>query len=312
MDEQQFKYLISSQKDMLWGITVDNVGCAEIEPGYRCYPPNCGHPTNYYFRPDKGRMLDNYQFVYISHGQGAYCFAPDEPPVKVSADDMLIIPPHTWHSYYPDRSTGWHEHWIGMRGSTIEERFHNGFVSPSQRIFKIGYNEEIIEYYRRAAEIAQMEMPNYQQVLAGLANMIFSLALYQDSNQISTNDRNIQLIEQARTILRKKYLTDITPQEVAELIHMSYSLFRKAFKAYTHLSPAQYIIELRLQAARKLLMNTNKSIKEIAIYLNYDDSLYFSSLFKKHVGLSPTTFREKYGRKGAPEEEEEGFFCCDE
>lgn len=306
-DERQFKYLISSKKDMLWGITVDNVGSAEIEPGYKCYPPQCGHPNNYYFRTDKGRMLDNYQFIYISHGQGE-CFFTPETPVKVMAGDMLVIPPHTWHSYYPDRSTGWHEHWIGMRGSTIENRFRNGFVTPSQRIFKIGYNEEIIGYYRRASEIARMEMPNYQQVLAGLANLIFSLTLYQETNQTFINDRNVQLIEQARTILRENYLTDITPQKVAEMIHMSYSLFRKAFKAYTDLSPIQYVIELRLQAARKLLMNTDKSIKEIAIYLNYDDSLYFSSLFKKHVGISPTTFREKYGKKAVldiKEEEEE-------
>ena len=86
---------------------------------------------------------------------------------------------------------------------------------------------------------------------------------------------------------------------------MSYSLFRKAFKAYTDLSPIQYVIKLRLQAARKLLMNTDKSIKEIAIYLNYDDSLYFSSLFKKHVGISPTTFREKYGKKAVLDIKEE-------
>lgn len=302
-DEQRFKYLVSSKQDSLWGITVDNVGSAEIPPGYKCYPPQCGHPHDYFFRPDKGRMLDNYQFIYISHGRGTCNFHPNTS-IEVNAGDMLIIPPFTWHSYWPDRKTGWHEHWIGMRGSAIENRFRNGFVSPSQRIFKIGYNEEIIEYYRRASAIADLEMPGYQQVLAGLANLIFSLALYQDTNQMFANDRNIELIEQARTILRENYLTDITPQEVAKLINMSYSLFRKVFKEYNNISPTQYVIELKLQNARKLLMNTDKSIKEIAFYLNYDDPLYFSSLFKKHVGYSPSTFREKYGRKNILKKEE--------
>ena len=196
-DEQRFKYLVSSKQDSLWGITVDNVGSAEIPPDYKCYPPQCGHPHDYFFRPDKGRMLDNYQFIYISHGRGTCNFHPNTS-IEVNAGDMLIIPPFTWHSYWPDRKTGWHEHWIGMRGSAIENRFRNGFVSPSQRIFKIGYNEEIIEYYRRASAIADLEMPGYQQVLAGLANLIFSLALYQDTNQMFANDRNIELIEQAR------------------------------------------------------------------------------------------------------------------
>ena len=187
-DDRKFKYLVSSEQDSLWGITVDNVGSAEVPPGYKCYPPQCGHPRDYFFRPDKGRMLDNFQFVYISKGKGM-CNFHDSESLQINTGDMLIIPPFTWHSYWPDRSTGWHEHWIGMRGNAIESRFRNGFVSPSQHIFKIGYNEEIIGYYRRAAEIADLEMPGYQQVLAGLANLIFSLALYQDANQVLASDR---------------------------------------------------------------------------------------------------------------------------
>ena len=302
-DERQFKYLVSSEQDSLWGITVDNVGSAEVPPGYKCYPPQCGHPRDYFFRPDKGRMLDNFQFVYISKGKGM-CNFHDSESLQIHTGDMLIIPPFTWHSYWPDRATGWHEHWIGMRGNAIENRFRNGFVSPSQHIFKIGYNEEIIGYYRRAAEIADLEMPGYQQVLAGLANLIFSLALYQDANQVLASDRNMEMIERARTILRENYRESITPQQVAKLVNMSYSLFRKMFKTYNHISPAQYVIELKMQHARKLLMNTNLSIKEIAFHLNYDDPLYFSSLFKRHVGYSPSVFREKHSRKPMPQDEE--------
>ena len=295
-DDNNFKYLVSSKKDTLWGITVDNVGSAEISPGYENYPSTKGHPKEYYFRPDKGRILDNYQFIYLSRGQGL-CFFRPNVPIEFKAGDMLIIPPYTWHSYFPDHKTGWCEYWIGMRGNIIENRFLNGFVSSSQRVFKIGYCEEIIEYYHRAQEIAVQEMPGYQQVLAGLANMIFTLSLYQDINKSFTRNRNVLLIEQARSLLRENYLTNITPQQVAKQIHMSYSLFRKVFKEYTDISPTQYIIELKLQKARKLLMNTDMSVKEVAFHLNYEDSLYFSTLFKKHVGYTPTVFREMYNNK---------------
>ena len=290
-----FKYLSSNEHDSLWGITVDNVGSMIIPPGYKCYPPQCGHPYDYFFHREKGRMLDNFQFIYISEGKGI-CSFHSEKSIQINRGEMLIIPPFTWHSYWPDPKTGWHEHWIGMRGQTVESRFRNGFVNPRQRIFKIGYNEDIIEYYRRATEIASLGKPGHQQVLAGLANLIFSLALYQDSNQEFLNDQNIELIEQARSILRENYRNGITLQQVAKQVNMSYSLFRKTFKAYNNISPAQYMIELKMQNARRLLVSTHKSIKEIAFYLNYDDPLYFSSLFKKHVGCSPTEFRMKYGQ----------------
>ncbi|WP_106831833.1 AraC family transcriptional regulator [Parabacteroides pacaensis] len=295
--ESNFKYLVSSGKDLLWGITVDNVGSADIPPGYDVYPPRIGHPEDYYFHPDKGRILSNYQLIYISSGQGICYLQPDEP-LKIESGNMLIIPPYTWHSYSPDRKTGWHEYWIGMRGDTIEKRFHNGFISPSQKVFKIGFREEIIEYYRHAQNIAMEEKPGYQQVLSGLANMIFSLALYYDANRSLISDRNVQLVEQARTILRENYLTNITPQQVAERMNTGYSLLRKIFKEYTDISLLQYLIELKLQTARTLLINSSKSIKEIAFYLNYEDALYFSTLFKKHVGCSPSEFRKMYSTTG--------------
>ena len=46
-----FKYLVSSERDLLWGLIVDNVGQAEISKDYKIYPPKVGHPTDYYFTP---------------------------------------------------------------------------------------------------------------------------------------------------------------------------------------------------------------------------------------------------------------------
>lgn len=71
-----FKYLVSSERDLLWGLIVDNVGQAEIGKDYKIYPPKVGHPTDYYFTPQNGRILDNYQLIYISKGKGTYFILP--------------------------------------------------------------------------------------------------------------------------------------------------------------------------------------------------------------------------------------------
>ena len=57
------------------------------------------------------------------------------------------------------------------------------------------------------------------------------------------------------------------------------------------MSPAHYITFLKLQKAKSLLFNSSMSVKEIAFSLNYDDAAYFSSIFKKYIGLSPSEYR---------------------
>ena len=174
---------------------------------------------------------------------------------------------------------------------TVEINCHGG-VYVVKRVLDIGICEDIIDCYDRAQKIALEEKVGYQQVLAGLANTILSLALYHNINVGLENDKNTHLMQEACKIVRENYLTGITSQEVAKLIKMGYPSFRKMFKEYTNISPAHYLMELKLQTARVLLMNSNRSVKDIASYLHYKDSLYFSALFRKYMGVSPFAYRK--------------------
>jgi AraC-like DNA-binding protein len=63
------------------------------------------------------------------------------------------------------------------------------------------------------------------------------------------------------------------------------------FKKYTGLSPTQYFINLKIHLAKRMLQNSNTSIKEISYILNFETQEYFAKLFKKKTGMSPTEFR---------------------
>lgn len=287
-----FTYLVSNKKDLLWGIVVDNVGSAEVQPGYTHYPPS-KHPENYCFGQDKGRILDNYQLIYISKGQGSCSFRSGRR-IALSAGTLLIIPPYTWHTYEPDKGTGWTEHWIGLRGLDVDNWFHSGCIDASRRLLHIGVLEEAVGYYCRAQEIAMEEKPGYQQVLAGLANAILSLALYHSTNGGCVNNEEWALVRRAHELMRNNYLEGITLQEVARQMHLDNDAFRKMFKKYTNVSFSRYLTELRLQTARTLLMNTDWSIGAIASYLHYQSVSYFSALFRSYMGVSPSVYRNAY------------------
>lgn len=80
--------------------------------------------------------------------------------------------------------------------------------------------------------------------------------------------------------------------DYAESLHISTNWFIRNFKQYMKISPAQYILSLRMVNAQSLLENTEYNIGEIAEIIGYDNPLYFSRVFKKEYGVSPAQYRK--------------------
>ena len=118
-----------------------------------------------------------------------------------------------------------------------------------------------------------------------------------DSQNYEFDNKATEQISKAKVFIRENLLKGIGPEEVADSLHMSYSWFRKLFKEYTGLSPAHYIQELKIQQAKDLLATTQRSTKEIAYYLTFDDIPYFTKVFKKYTGYTPQSYRKKFGRE---------------
>lgn len=288
------KYLVSSEKDQTWGITVDTVGSESVAAGYETYPPRVGHPSGFYFDVGKGRVLESYQLLYITSGRGSF-YGPDRKRIGIGAGDMVLLRPNRWHSYMPDRETGWHEYWIGFRGPNIDARFRNDFFDDSREVFRVGVREEITALYDKAIEVAENERSSYQQYLAGIANLLLGMTMYYHANHQFVSLDVVRQIDRARRIMREELYADISPDEVARRVNMSYSWFRKMFRDYTNISPARYMQELRLQEACRLLSGTAMSIKEIAFRLNYGDASYFSNMFRRHLRMTPVEYRRRFG-----------------
>lgn len=290
-----YKYLVRSPRDIDWGITVDTVGSEPIPPNYPVYPPRTGHPDAFYFTPSRGRVLDSYQLLYITHGKG-YFYTSTDTFIEIKEGDILILQPHVWHSYFPDKKTGWQEYWIGFQGINMDNRFQNNFFAKDQIVYHIGVQDSIVKLYEQAIQVAMEEKAACQQYLAGIANLILGMTMYYSQN-CEFDNKATEQISKAKVFIRENLLKGIGPEEVADSLHMSYSWFRKLFKEYTGLSPAHYIQELKIQQAKDLLATTKRSTKEIAYYLTFDDIPYFTKVFKKYTGYTPQSYRKKFGRE---------------
>lgn len=283
-----FKYLLVSEKDIKFGLTINTVGFQPI-PQNTQYP-SIEHPKSYYFNPDKGRILSEYQIVYISKGKGFFK-SESTKKTSISRGQAIILFPGQWHTYCPLKKTGWNEYYIGFEGKFIDNIVENGFISPSNQVLKVGVNEDLVNLFSTAIKVAKEDKTAAQQNLAGITVNILGSILFMAQNKNFETRDTAQKIEKAKIIMLENINKDVDAKEIAANLGIGYSLFRKTFKEYTGYAPAQYFQELKLRKAKELLADTNYSVKEISYELNFNSYEYFLSFFKKKVGVTPIEYR---------------------
>ena len=92
--------------------------------------------------------------------------------------------------------------------------------------------------------------------------------------------------------MRENLTNKIIFEDLAKELGVGYSWFRRMFKQYEGISPAQYLIQLRIIKIRELLTTSNLSISEIAYQIGLESKSQLSTFFKKYEGISPSEFRK--------------------
>ncbi|AJS59395.1 AraC family transcriptional regulator [Paenibacillus sp. IHBB 10380] len=114
------------------------------------------------------------------------------------------------------------------------------------------------------------------------------LRQYQQGNNAIKPD----LVTQAIHYIHEHYREHITLESLVEMLDCNSRQFLRMFKSQKSTSPIDYLIHFRVNKAKELLLSTEFTLKEIADGVGYPDSYYFSRIFKKYEGVSPTSFKE--------------------
>lgn len=297
------KYLLASETDHLWGIVTKTVGQQQIQ-SQSSYPAG-DHPRDYMFSPDTGRILAEFQILYITRGSGWF-MSTHCPRTVVQAGDAIMLMPGEWHSYAPDRRTGWTENWIGFTGDFVQHLLRLNFFSTVHPILRVGFSDTLFAAFEQAVRVAREEKPAYQQQLAGFVALIVG-TIYAKSRQHPYKDNpDTDSINLARRYMREHLSENINMEDVAREIGLGYSKFRKIFRGYTGFPPTQYFLNLKIEKAKDYLSSTSYSCKEIAFRLGFDSGSYFNKMFRQHTGITPLEFRTQLQdtpQKGLSEEE---------
>ena len=105
--------------------------------------------------------------------------------------------------------------------------------------------------------------------------------------------KNSKLLEEAIQYIRENYHEKLSLENVAEKIYISPYYLSHLFKEELGITFLEYLTRIRMEEAKKLLMDRSLTILDISLRIGYDDPGYFSKVFKKNIGVSPSQYRKQ-------------------
>ena len=176
-----------------------------------------------------------------------------------------------------------------------------GFISVS------GYkNSDCHSYIEKCSAKFRIPYEELQKTVLSLKNempdkfyvdtLIFPLTrmLELAYTKLSDIEQPGNIIDEIIKYVNRHYQENITLEQICKVFTRSRSCISHTFKSETGQTFREYLIAVRLRSAKSLLLYSNLSVTEIAFSVGFNDSNYFSNVFKKHIGLSPVKYRNAH------------------
>lgn len=139
-------------------------------------------------------------------------------------------------------------------------------------------------------DIWRYKKPNYEFTLNTLLRKLLN-RLLQQQEYCKNPTNTVASIQNTLDYISAHFVEDISLDDLITISGLSKSYFHKVFKEITGYTVSHYIRILRIDSAKEYLINTDLSIKDIALLVGYEDEFYFSRVFKQLEGISPSKYK---------------------
>ncbi|MBE5957575.1 MAG: AraC family transcriptional regulator [Lachnospiraceae bacterium] len=201
--------------------------------------------------------------------------------------DTYLLPQGSSHVYYPNPNNPWKKIWINLSGQLISDCI-NAYGLDTVYLFNNLYTKDLLE------EIVNNAKNKVPDLSLSTGKLVYEI-LY----RMNMHNQRHEPVINPNARLMKDYINDhlfepITLSTLSDLIGMSDQHTIRIFKSTFGSTPYQYILWKKIDYAKLYLKNTNMSVKEISQKLAFTDEFYFSNIFKKKIGISPTDYRTTF------------------
>ena len=234
----------------------------------------------------------DYQLIYVC--QGKLRLFEKGKETSVPTGSLIVFrpgEPQVYHLYAKDKPETF---WVHFTGCEVESLLCRYGITRDTRTYFIGSSPNNVWLFRQMIMELQFRRHNFLDLLRINLKSLLILAgrAMKERGDNSSSAQNEA--EVAALYFAENYTRPISVRDYAAKRHISECYFNKIFKATFNVTPMQYVISLRIAGAKKLLEGSDMDVIRISSAVGYDDAFYFSRLFKKHTGQSPTEYRRQF------------------
>lgn len=224
---------------------------------------------------------EDYYLLYVIKGEL-------EVDLPEGARSILLFPPRFSYRYTCHAKDPLHYLWVHFTGSYAKALLEECGLSPLPFSRELGKERPVGEQFRKLPAITETVSPRLRPELAcALEQLILLVAR-------AVTIPHHRPLERSLSFLHSSFREDIRIPRLAAMENLSHSRYITLFRQQMGVSPTAYLIGLRMERASEPLLNTDMCVKQIGILVGYEDPQFFSKLFKKHVGQSPTQYRKVF------------------
>ena len=248
------------------------------------------HAQYHYLERPAG--CDTHIFIYCIEGEG-WVMLENNNKLPIRKNTILVIPAQTPHIYGATEADPWSIYWFHLKGEAVE-RFIQSFdmdnftlyVPPTLAVRIINLFDQCYETLLYKG----YSVKHYLYVSQVMRHLLGMITLLQGESQ--QDERKSMYVERSIQYMVEHVQSSLTLDELADYISLSKSHFIHLFKEVTGYSPIDYYMRLKIQRACQYLDLTDCSVKEVSKNIGIQDQYYFSRVFSKIMGQSPSDYRK--------------------
>jgi AraC family transcriptional regulator len=262
-------------------------------------------------KPPKTRLLPrravyDYELEYFIYSEGAMWL--DDTLYPLHEGDLVFrrpgqitqgVRPYSCYLICFDLTGDSGKNWRDYNFKT-ESQFQTDFRNSFLDVVPPLFHPQSGQIYETLLDSIVTEFINYNENSSIIIKAHLLRLLYQIHQELTDNQMNIPLsphyarLKRSVDFMHEKFAARISLQDIANIAELSPTYFHRIFTETFKVTPNEYLNQIRLNKAKELLAKTSNTVNEISVQCGFENTAYFSYLFKQRQQCSPSKYRAKY------------------